>query len=794
MSALRALTRSPGFTALAILMLAVGIGASATLFSVVYGVLLRPLPYRDADRLVIVRAEQDFEGASQPVRATFPSEAVAAWPATASFERVAFFAAGVAALAGNQASELVSTATVTPLFFSTVEGTLVAGRAFGPADDTEPVAVISERLWTRRFNRAADAVGGTLTLNGQATTIIGIASSTFEIPESRTDVWIPHRFARVGNPGCCGFTPILRMAPGATVAAAAEEVNAITRTFSATMPRSLGGARSRLIGLHESIAGATRPALIMLMAAVSLLLVLACANVMNLVLARNAARLHEAAVRRALGASRGRLVCESIAESGLLAAAASVLGVGLAALSIGALKAWPPVGLPRLDVVELDAAVLLFASMLGAIAAIAVGLLPGLQSGDPASALTDHQRGRVAHPIARLALRAVTVAQLAISVILIAGAVLLGRSLVALTRTDLGVTTDQVATASLNLSMDRRLTDQQHIDLVDRVVQRISSLPQVTAAGVGAARPPDVSRMRLTLNRAGAPASRASFQAAAVPATPGYFTALGIRLERGRLFTAADDGRSMPVVIMSEATGRLLFPGEDPLGRTIRLPVVRDGKTVNEDMTIVGIVSPVKYNGLDQEADALVYRPFAQQPWRSVFLVARTSGDPDALARQLQAEIGAVDRAITMADVQTLNTVLSNVTAQPRFRTLLLGIFAVVAVLIATVGVYGVIGYSVSQRTAEIGVRLALGASAQDIRSMVLREGVMLAFVGTAIGLAGAYGLARLLTVLLYGVAPTDAIAFGVAMTGVFVAGVTASYLPSRRAAALDPVIALRDK
>jgi putative ABC transport system permease protein len=793
-AALRAFTRSPGFTAVAVLMLTLGIGASTTLFSVVYGVLLKPLPYRDADRLVIVRAEQDFDGARQPVRAFFPTPAVEAWPTTAALERVAFFSASVGALAGSQTADLVNTAVVTASFFKTVDGTLVAGRALDAADDREPVAVISDRLSQRRFDGAGDAIGKTLTLNGQPVTIVGVASATFQVPEPLTDIWLPHGFARVRNPNCCGFTPIARLAAGQTMTAAADEVAAVAATFASSMPRAFGGVRTQLIGLGESITGETRPALLVLAASVALLLVLACANVMNLLLARNTARLHEAAVRRALGASRGQLIVEALVESALLATAASIAGVGLAVVSIRVLKVWSPAGLPRLDSVAVDGVVLLFAIALGAVTAAVIGVLPGLQSGDPASALKDHQRGSVANPVARFALRAVTVAQLAIAVILIVGAVLLGRSLIALTRTDLGVATDHVATASLNLAMDRPLTDQQQIELVDRVVQRISQLPQVTAAGIGSARPPDVSRMRLTLNRSGDSDARASFQAAAVPATPGYFSALGIRLERGRFFTAADDGPAPPVVIMSAGTARLLFPDQDALGRTIPLPVLRNGKTAREEMTVVGIVADVKYNGLDQAADAVVYRPFAQQPHRAPFLVVRTSGDPASLVSQLQSEIGAVDRGITMADARTMNDVLSQVTLQPRFRTLLLAAFASLAIVIAAVGVYALVGYSVSQRSAEIGVRLALGAQSRQIRTMVLREGLVLALVGGAIGLGGAYALSRLLTTLLYGITPADPASFVLATAGVLIAGLIASYLPAVRAARTDPVVAIRGR
>lgn len=793
-AALRAFTRSPGFAAVVVLMLTLGIGASTTLFSVVYGLLLKPLPYRDADRLVIVRAEQDFDGAHQPARAFFPTPAVEAWPTTTSLERVAFFSASVGALAGTQAAELVNTAVVTTAFFKTVDGTLVAGRALETVDNSESVVVISDRLSKRRFNGAADAIGKTVTLNGQTVTIIGVAAATFQIPEPLTDIWLPHGFARVRNPDCCGFTPIARLASGVSMTAAADEVAAVAGTLASTMPRAFGGVSTHLMSLGESITGQTQPALLVLAASVALLLVLACANVMNLLLARNTARLHEAAVRRALGASRRQLIVEALVESALLATAASIGGVGLAAGSIRALKAWSPAALPRLDAVAVDGAVLLFAIGLGAVTAVAVAILPGLQSGDPASALKDHQRGTVANPFARFALRAVTVTQLAIAVILIVGAVLLGRSLIALTDTDLGVATDHVATASLNLAMDRTLTDQQQIELVDRVLQRISQFPQVTAAGVGSARPPNASRMRLTLNRSGDSNARASFQAAAVPATPGYFSALGIRLERGRLFSATDDGSAPPVVIMSAGTARLMFPEQDALGRTIPLPVLRNGKTAREEMTVVGIVADVKYNGLDQAADAVVYRPFSQQPHRAPYLVVRTSGDPAGLVSQLQSEVGAVDRGITMADARTMNDVLSQVTLQPRLRSLLLAIFASLAIVIAAVGVYAVIGYSVSQRTAEIGVRLALGAQSRQIRTMVMREGLLLALVGVTIGLGGAYALSRLLTTLLYGIAPADPASFALGTATVLIAGLTASCIPAVRAARTDPVVAIRGR
>jgi len=788
----RALRRSIGFALVAVLTLALGIGASTSLFSVVYGVLIKPLPYRDADRLVIVIAESDYDGARQPVRTPFPFAAVAAWPRTSALDRVGFYSREVGVLAGGPTAELVDMAVVTGSFFQTVDGEMAIGRGLGPADDLQPAAVISERLWRRLFGQSVDVLHRPLVLNGQTLSIVGVAADTFQIPQPQNDVWIPAGVARTRNPACCGFTLVARLARNVAVPVATQEIAAVVRTLAADMPRALGGVRVRVVGLHDLIVGDTRPALLVLMAAAGLLLLLACANVVNLLLARNTTRLHEWAVRRALGASSGRLVAHALTESALLTSAGAVGGIVMAVLSVRALETWPAPGLPRLDTVQVDGPALLFACAAALVATLAVGLLPALQSVDMAASLRASNRASLGSKRARRALRAVTAAQLAISVVLLLGALLLGRSFVALLRTDLGVNTDHVATASLNLAMNRTLTDQQQVELVERVVARVASLPHVTAAGVGTARPPNASRVRLTLNRSGDPNARASYQAAGVPATPGYFSALGVRLERGRLFTEADDALAPGVVIVSGDTARQLFGEQDPLGRTIGLPVLRNGNSGREEMTVVGVTGNVKYSGIEQLAEAIVYRPFAQQPWQSVFLVARTSGDPAALASQLQREIAAIDRGITIADVTTLDAVLSEVTSPARFRTLLLAAFAALSVAIAAVGLYGVVAYSVSQRTGEIGVRMALGADSRRIRMMVLGEGLALALVGGAFGLAAAYSAAHLLRTLLYGIAPTDPASFGLATAGVLATGLLASYIPAARAAGTDPLVVLK--
>jgi putative ABC transport system permease protein len=789
--AARGLIRAKGFAFVAALTLALGIGASTALFTIVRGVLLRPLPYRDADRLAVIVAEQDFEGSRQPVRTQWPFQAAAAWPRSGAIDGIGFYSPTVAALATAQAAELIDAAYVSASFFDTLGGQMLLGRGLAPSDDLQPVAIISERLWQRLYARDASVLGKSATLSGQVYTIVGVAAESFQIPRPKTDAWLPAGVVRTRNPSCCSFSAIARLNAGVTLAAATQEITAVAQTLAAQMPRALGGVRVHFVSLQDSIVGGTRPALRALTAAVGLLLVLSCANVMNLLMARNTARRHEAAVRRALGASRGRLAAHVLAESALLSSAGAALGIAVAAGALRMLEFWPPAGMPRLDAIRIDGFVLLFACVIAAATTIAIGLWPALRSDDVANPLRD-ARGSVGSRTSRLALRAVTVAQLAISLVLLVSAALVGRSLVALMRTDLGVTADHVATASLNLSMGRTLSDQQQLALIDRVVARVSSLPNVAAVGVGTARPPDASRLTLTLNRSNDPNARASYAAAGVAATPGYFRALGIRLERGRFFTDADTMQAPPVVMMSADTARQLFGTDDPIGRTIELPVLRNGAGGRETMTVVGITSSVKYSGMDRLADALVYRPFAQQPFRSLFLVVRTTGDPGVVASQLQREIAAVDRGIVTAEITTLESLLADATAQPRFRTILLATFASMAIVIAAVGLYGIIAYSVSQRRAEISVRMALGATSQRIRMMVLREGMVLAIAGGALGLAGAYSVSRLLSNLLYGIPPNDPWSFATASAGVVVAGLVASYVPAARAAASDPLAALR--
>ena len=796
--AARTLRKQPGFAVAAILTLALGIGANTGIFSIVYGILLRPLPYRDAERLVLIEAERDVAGVHEPVRVYFPFTDLDGFRAQlTSVESVAFYATDQAVLSNGSGIEQVDSAIVSDSFFSTLGGGFRLGRPLGPADDLTPSIVISERVWRRAFGGSPDVIGQRVVLNsrrgdgGQRAawqrlpfTIVGVADDGFQFPSAQTDLWAPAGFVRTVNPRCCSFLPLARLTPGATVAQASADAHAVTQALSITSARDL---RARAVLVHDSLVQTVQSSLLILLAAVGLVLCVACANVMNLLLAHNAARSREMAVRLALGASRGRLLVQSLVESGLLAAIGGAVGIMLASAMVETLRRLQPADIPRLDAVHVDAPVLLFACAVAAVATLVTGLLPALQS-DASEALHTSGKGVTSRAGGTRVRRALMVAELAVSVVLLVGAALLGRSLVRLLHTDVGVETDRVATASMSLALNRELTSTQQIALVDRVLERVRALPGVDAAGVGTSLPPRQSRIMLTLKGT----DGVGYQAAAIPTTPGYFSALGIRLLKGRFFTDADQGDHPGVMIMSAETARHFFGDGDPIGRTLSLPVFKDGAQVQGSMTLVGIIGEVKYSGLERAADNAIYRPFAQQPWPHVFLAARTDGDTAALGSTLQRQIAEVDRAIAVSAVSTLDNVVSDAAAQSRFRTLLLAGLAALSLALAAVGLYGVVSYSVTERAPEIGIRMALGATRRDVVTMIVGEGMRLAVAGVAIGVAAGYALARTVAALLYGVQPTDAASFALAAAFLLLCALVASYVPARRATRIDPAVALR--
>jgi predicted permease len=789
--ALRILSRSPGFTATAIATLALGIGANVAMFSVVYGVLLRPLPYRDAGQLVLVRAEATFEGVNRPQPESVSAQGRVLWQRSFdALQSVAFFATGVEALAGDNGAEVVDSATVSSEFFGTLDGPLAAGRPLGPPDDAAPVAIVSQRLAARLFGSAEAALGRELLLRPRVYTVIGVTKPEFQLPTDKVDVWIPAGFAQSVNPRCCNYRVIGRLTADGTPERAAAAVGPMFDD-SATKGKPNTRIRTTVVTLGDELVGTIRPALFVLFAAVLLVLVVACSNLINLLLARNASRQQEFVVRRALGAPAPWLVRQLLVEAGLLVAAGAVLGAVVARVALVALTRLPGDVLPRVDQIGIDVPALLFAVAIAGLATVLTGLLPSLRAAR-IDAAPNAGAERTATPAGTRRLqRTMCVVQVALAVMLLIGATLLGRSLSQLLRVDLGVSTDHVLTASLNLGFGGRPPDAQTIARINSIVDVVSVLPGVRAVGAGTSLPPNASRIRMTLRRNG---DTVDYQASFVPVTPGYFSSLQMRLLQGRFFTTDDDERHPQVMIMSESTARRFFGDGDVIGRTMRLPMVKEGKSASVDMTLVGVTSNVKYAGLTTAADDIVYRPFAQQPWMAPFLVVRTSGDPTDFAPTLRRAIATTDPAIVTGAIATLDRAVLDAVAQPQFRAVLLGSLALLAIAIAAIGLYGVVAYAVSQRAREFGIRIALGATSRDVLGIVLTDGLTVGAAGLAAGTAAALLLTRVLSGLLYGVTATDPMSFVIAGGGLLGVILIASYIPARRAARIDPVRALRSE
>ncbi len=499
--AVRALVNAPGFTLAAVLTLALGIGANVAMFSVVYGVLFQPLPYREPDRLVLIRAEVDYVGANRPVPVSVQSKDLATWQR--SFDAIAapaFYDAGIVALSGDNGSEVLDSAVVSGGFFSTMGGPFAAGRPLGAADDALPSAVISERLAERLFGDPAHAIGRELQLAPRTYTVIGVAGRAFQFPSKKVDVWLPGGFAHAVNPRCCGFRGVARLTPDGTIGRAGAAVRPVFQSSSGSADKDV---RTSVVRLTDDAVSTVRPALLILFAAVLLVLAIACSNLVNLLLARNAARRHEFAVRRALGAPASRLIRQLLVECAVLVTVSTAGGTLLARPILTALARLAGDAVPRMDAIHIDRPTLVFAACLAGLATILTGLLPALRA-VRGPAIPNQDSSRTATPTGTRRLqRTMCIVQVALAVILLIGATLMGRSLAQLLRVDLGVSTDHVLTASMNLAFGARPTDAQTLARVDRVIENIRAVPGVRAVGVGTSLPPNVSRMRVTLRRTG---------------------------------------------------------------------------------------------------------------------------------------------------------------------------------------------------------------------------------------------------------------------------------------------------
>jgi putative ABC transport system permease protein len=796
----RTLLRSPSFTLTAVATLALGIGAATAMYSLVEAVLLRPLPMRDAHRLVFVTGvPRRHAEAEMPLSAADYLDLKAAARSLAS---LAVFEEGRVNLGGAGGEpEQVPAAFVSADFFAALGVEPALGRSFVAEEDRPhamPGVILADRLWRRRFGADPAVLGRTINLDERRCVVVGVLPPRVAYPSDEVELWRTLQLAPPTRRGGYFLFGVGRLAPGVALASARAELDGIGRRLQRQFPLTNGDFAFRIVPLRQRIVGGARPALLVLSGAVVLILLIACANVASLHLARGLGRRGELTLRAALGAGRARLLRQLLTESAVLALAGGALGVLLAWAGLAGLKALAPAVVPRLAEAAVDRSALACAALLALATAAVFALAPAwgeLGGGRLAGALAE-KAGRFTAGADRRRLRsALVAAEVALSLVLLIGAGLLLQSFVRLTRVDSGVRPEHTLTAYLVLPRAKYGDDRATLAFWQRLLERVEQLPGVAAAGLGMSLPPDqleVSDIFTVEGAPPAPSGQGPPMANLVFVSPGYFDALGARLLRGRRFDHADRADAPKVAIVSESLARRFVAGADPLGKRIRTGGAE--RPNNPWMEIVGVVGDLRYDGLALPPAPALFQPIGQSSWSEMYLVVRSSTQPAALVPALRRVVAALDPGLPLAGVRTMDETLAASVSEPRFRTLLLGAFSVLALLLATVGVYGLVAYTLAQRTHELGIRVALGASSGRVLRLVLAGGLRLIGAGVAIGLLASLALTRLASSLLFGVTATDPPTFLAAALLLSLVALLASFLPARRATRLDPAAVLRSE
>jgi putative ABC transport system permease protein len=792
--AVRLLRRQPGFALVAILTLALGIGANTAVFTVINGVLLRPLPYADPDRLVTL-----LNGRNGRLSSAFsPPNYLDITTQSGVFAGAAAFQPTTANLTGHGDPQRLEGADVTSTFFQVLGVTPRLGRAFVEADhaNNAPVVVISDGLW-RQLGASSDIVDRVVTLDGKAFTVIGVAPPAMAIPRNavywRPLVFAPGDIAPQAR-GAQYIFVVARLRSDVDLTAANSAMATVATRLGVDFPRTNQGRAMTAVRMQERMVSGIRPALRVLLGAVVVVLLIACVNVANLLLARAHGRTREVAVRAALGAGRRRLIQQFLAESLVLGVAGGLAGLAVAYWATRALVALGPTSVPRLAEVAIDWRVLAFTMGTALATSVVFGLIPAVASAGRGATRFISSAGRGTVGPGGTTLRKILVtAEFALAVVLLAGAGLLLRSYQRISAVDPGFVPDRVLTFNLALPSAKYDSNDAVTRFMAEYVDRVAHSPGVESAAAvfGLPLADDFSASSSFL-RPGEIDTANSPSLGMRVITPDYFRTLKIPLRSGRLFDPRDDAVGPEVVVINEEAARRYWPGGNPIGQQLRLGVRLASGVRSGWKTIVGVVGDVKFGALDAATPPEVYLPHAQHPVSDLTIAVRGSGEPMALVPTARTSLGAMDRELPMADIRSMNDLVGRSIAERRFVMLLIGAFAALAVLLAAIGIYGVLAYLVTQRVQEIGVRLAIGASPADVVRLFVREGAMLVVIGLACGLAGALAAAQALNSLLFGVRATDPSTFAGVAVAVAVVACVATYVPARRAARVDPMTALR--
>ena len=799
--AFRMMRKNPGFAAIAILTLALGIGANTAIFSVVYAVLLKPLPYADPSQLVLVTEAKPQEGV-ELTGTSYPN--FEDWRAQNNvFSELAADQAHDLTVTGRGEPFVVNTTVVTPEIFALLEAQPLLGRTFVSGDGKRgaaPVVILSENIWRSRFGADPKIVGSSVSLDKRSFTILGIMRSGFRAPtlSRNQDIWIP----LVDDPlfgtwmarrGGHWARVIGRLKPGVSMAQAEADMEAIAGRLGKDFPEENAGWTIRVQPLQKAMVGDVKPALLVLLGAVALVLLIACANIANLLLARATSRAKEMSVRIALGAGRGRIVRQLLTESAALGLLGGAAGILVAYWGVQSLRSFLPAEMAQMKAIRVDGWVLAFALFLSVAASLVFGLAPALfAAGSDLQKTLREGAGRGGASGSRQKARSIlAAAEIAVAMVLLVGAGLLVRSFISLTAVSPGFRTERLMKAEVSLPQFEYSTPAQWNAFANDLLARIQAEPGMRDSAIAIPLPLADGNVNLGFEIEGVAAAPSTNTRAAdyVAASPEYFRVMGVPLLRGREFSRADVASTPRVAIISEAMARTYFPNEDPIGRRIIFGFPPDGDAPRE---IVGIVGDVRDVGLRQEPAAMMYVPYAQAPFWGAVVVTRSSLSLSSFADAVRRDANAIDKDLPVTDIAAMPDVVNASVAQPRFQTVLLGLFGALALILAAVGIYGVISFSVAQRTHEMGIRMSLGAQPAQVLRLVMGQGARMALVGIALGAAAALGLTRLMRSLLFGVSATDPLTFAAVAILLVAVALAACYVPARRAMRVDPMTALR--